>query len=64
MNNQGIGAVGSVLTMRQGEAVQDPTVVTSTFLLNESYACILFDSGEERNFVSNKLKHLLKQTTE
>ena len=47
--------------MGQGEAVQDPTVVIGTFLLNNLYACILFDSGAKRSFVSNKFKHLLNQ---
>ena len=31
------------------------------FLLNDSYACILFDSGAKRSFVSDKFKYLLKQ---
>ena len=56
-----VGGVGRVLTMEHEEAVNDPTVVTGTFLLNNLYACILFDSGAERSFVSNKFKHLLKQ---
>ncbi|GKE51172.1 putative reverse transcriptase domain-containing protein, partial [Tanacetum coccineum] len=30
----------------------NPNVVTGTFLLNDHYACILFDSGAEKNFVS------------
>lgn len=50
-----------MLTMGQGEAVQDPAVVTGTFLLNHTYACILFDTRAEQSFVSNKFKHLLKQ---
>ncbi|GJX20974.1 putative reverse transcriptase domain-containing protein [Tanacetum coccineum] len=29
---------------------QNPNVVTSTFLLNDHYACILFDSGAEMSF--------------
>ena len=45
--------------MGKGEAVQDPTVVTGMFPLNNSYACVLFDSGAERSFVSHKFKHLL-----
>ncbi|CAH1428386.1 unnamed protein product [Lactuca virosa] len=60
-NNQGTGGSGRVLTMGQGEAVRDPTVVTGTFPLNNTYAYILFDSGAERSFVSHKLKHLLNQ---
>ncbi|GKF24397.1 putative reverse transcriptase domain-containing protein [Tanacetum coccineum] len=31
---------------------QNPNVVTGTFLLNDHYASILFDSGVERSFVS------------
>nr|GEY01088.1 hypothetical protein [Tanacetum cinerariifolium] len=31
---------------------QNPNVVTGTFLLNDHYASVLFDSGAERNFVS------------
>ncbi|GKB91090.1 putative reverse transcriptase domain-containing protein [Tanacetum coccineum] len=33
--------------------LQDPNVVTGTFLLNDHYACILFDSGTEKSFVSS-----------
>ncbi|GKD10639.1 putative reverse transcriptase domain-containing protein, partial [Tanacetum coccineum] len=32
---------------------QNPNVVTGTFLLNDHYACILFDSGVEKSFVSS-----------
>ncbi|GJZ12339.1 putative reverse transcriptase domain-containing protein [Tanacetum coccineum] len=32
---------------------QNPNVVTGTFLLNDHYACILFDSGTEKSFVSS-----------
>ncbi|GKB23589.1 putative reverse transcriptase domain-containing protein, partial [Tanacetum coccineum] len=31
---------------------QNPNVITGTFLLNDHYACILFDSGVEKSFVS------------
>ncbi|GJW79383.1 hypothetical protein Tco_0141065 [Tanacetum coccineum] len=31
---------------------QNPNVVTGTFLLNDHYASVLFDSGAERSFVS------------
>ncbi|XP_052623756.1 uncharacterized protein LOC128129118 [Lactuca sativa] len=60
-NNQGARGSGRVLTLGQGEAVQDPTIVTGTFPLDNTYACILFDSGAEQSFISNKFKHLLKQ---
>ncbi|GJX03468.1 hypothetical protein Tco_0189384 [Tanacetum coccineum] len=32
---------------------QNPNVVTDTFLLNDHYACILFDSSAEKSFVSS-----------
>nr|GEU64776.1 retrotransposon protein, putative, Ty3-gypsy subclass [Tanacetum cinerariifolium] len=32
---------------------QNPNVVAGTFLLNDQYACILFDSGAEKSFVSS-----------
>ncbi|GJV66568.1 putative reverse transcriptase domain-containing protein [Tanacetum coccineum] len=32
---------------------QNLNVITGTFLLNDHYACILFDSGAERSFVSS-----------
>ncbi|GJZ61309.1 putative reverse transcriptase domain-containing protein, partial [Tanacetum coccineum] len=32
---------------------QNPNVVTGTFLLIDHYACILFDSGAEKSFVSS-----------
>ncbi|XP_023747170.1 uncharacterized protein LOC111895314 [Lactuca sativa] len=37
--------VGRILSIGYKEAVADPTVVTVTFLLNITYACILFDCG-------------------
>nr|GFD20913.1 hypothetical protein [Tanacetum cinerariifolium] len=32
---------------------QNPNVVAGTFLLNDQYACIPFDSGAEKSFVSS-----------
>lgn len=56
-----VGGVGGVLTMGHEEAMNNPTVITSTFLLNNSYARVLLDSGAKKRFVSHKFKHLLKQ---
>ncbi|GJX10412.1 putative reverse transcriptase domain-containing protein [Tanacetum coccineum] len=36
-----------------------PNVVTSTFLLNNRYALVLFDSGAERSFVNTSFSSLL-----
>jgi len=38
------------------EARQNPNVVTGTFLLNNHYASVLFDSGADRSFVSLKFR--------
>ncbi|GJU25885.1 putative reverse transcriptase domain-containing protein [Tanacetum coccineum] len=38
---------------------QNPNVVTGTFLLNDHYACILFDSGAEKSFVSSAFTHFI-----
>src|SRR3990170_2104020 len=44
-------------------AQQNPRVVTGTFLLEDQYAFMLFDSGAERSFVSLEFRPLLKSTT-
>ena len=36
------------------EAVQDGNVITGTFLINDVYARVLFDSGADKSFVDNK----------
>ncbi|GKB54184.1 mitochondrial proton/calcium exchanger protein-like protein isoform X1 [Tanacetum coccineum] len=41
---------------------QNPNVVTGTFLLNDHYACILFDSGAEKSFVSSAFTHFINIT--
>ncbi|XP_024962389.1 uncharacterized protein LOC112502650 [Cynara cardunculus var. scolymus] len=50
--NQGGQARGRAFEIRVEEARQDSNVVTGTFLLNNHYASILFDSGADRSFVS------------
>lgn len=41
------------------DAIQDPSVVTGTFLINNLYATILFDSVANRSFISPSFKRLL-----
>ena len=41
------------------EAQADPRCVTGTFLINNLYANVLFDSGTERSFVNHKFRKLL-----
>nr|GFC57155.1 putative reverse transcriptase domain-containing protein [Tanacetum cinerariifolium] len=47
-NNQARGRVYQVVANAQ----QNPTVVAGTFILNDHYGSVLFDSGAERSFVS------------
>ncbi|GKB28972.1 putative reverse transcriptase domain-containing protein [Tanacetum coccineum] len=39
--------------------VQGPNVVTGTFLLNNRYASVLFDSGSDKSFVNTRFSHLI-----
>ena len=55
------GNHGRIMAMGAGEALQDPRVVTGTFLINNSYAFVLFDCGAEKSFVSHKYKKNLNQ---
>ena len=45
-------ARGRVIEIWAEEARRNPDVVTCTFLLNNQYASVLFDSGADRSFVS------------
>ncbi|GJZ89568.1 putative reverse transcriptase domain-containing protein [Tanacetum coccineum] len=38
---------------------QEPNVVTGTFLLNNFYASVLFDSGSDKSFVNTRFSHLI-----
>nr|GEV56760.1 hypothetical protein [Tanacetum cinerariifolium] len=49
--NKGARAVRTYVVVENPQ--QNPNVVTSTFLLNDHYACILFDSGTKKSFVSS-----------
>ncbi|GKB06804.1 putative reverse transcriptase domain-containing protein [Tanacetum coccineum] len=51
-NQQNEGARGRAYVVVENPQ-QNPNVVTGTFLLNNHYACILFDSGAEKSFVSS-----------
>ncbi|GKC54508.1 putative reverse transcriptase domain-containing protein, partial [Tanacetum coccineum] len=38
---------------------QGPNMVTGTFLLNNRYASVLFDSGSDKSFVNTRFSHLI-----
>ncbi|KAL4590663.1 hypothetical protein LXL04_003603 [Taraxacum kok-saghyz] len=50
---------GRVFGMGTKEALDDPRCVTGTFLINNLYATVLFDSGTERSFMNHKFRKLL-----
>ncbi|GJR31353.1 putative reverse transcriptase domain-containing protein [Tanacetum coccineum] len=51
-NQQNEGAHGRAYVVVENPQ-QKPNVVAGTFLLNDHYACILFDFGAEKSFVSS-----------
>ncbi|GJU54643.1 putative reverse transcriptase domain-containing protein [Tanacetum coccineum] len=57
-NQQNDGAHGRAYVVIENPQ-QNPNVVTGTFLLNDHYACILFDSGAEKSFVSSAFTHFI-----
>ncbi|GJV30915.1 putative reverse transcriptase domain-containing protein [Tanacetum coccineum] len=57
-NQQNEGARGRAYVVIETPQ-QNPNVVTGTFLLNDHYACILFDSGAEKSFVSSAFTHFI-----
>nr|GEZ06218.1 hypothetical protein [Tanacetum cinerariifolium] len=59
-NKSRIGeAKGKAYVLGGGDANPDSNVVTSTFLLNNHYASVLFDSGTDQSFVSTTFSTLL-----
>ncbi|GJW82432.1 reverse transcriptase domain-containing protein [Tanacetum coccineum] len=62
-NKNGIGeARGKAYVLGGGDANPDSNVVKGTFLLNNHYAFVLFDSGADRSFVSTTFSTLLDVT--
>ncbi|GKB76225.1 putative reverse transcriptase domain-containing protein, partial [Tanacetum coccineum] len=59
-NKNGIGeARGKAYVLGRGDANPGSNVVTGTFLLNNHYAYVLFDSGADQSFVSTTFSTLL-----
>ncbi|GJV28439.1 putative reverse transcriptase domain-containing protein [Tanacetum coccineum] len=59
---QGEEARGRAYVIRDAEKQQGPNVVTGTFLLNNRYATVLFDSGSDKSFVNTSFSHLIDIT--
>ncbi|GJW36830.1 reverse transcriptase domain-containing protein [Tanacetum coccineum] len=59
-NKSRIGkAIGKAYVLGGGDANPNSNVVTGTFLLNNHYASVLFDSGADRSFMSTTFSTLL-----
>ncbi|GJS87594.1 reverse transcriptase domain-containing protein [Tanacetum coccineum] len=59
-NKSGIGeAIGKAYVLGGGDANPYSNIITGTFLLNNRYASMLFDSGADRSFVSTTFSALL-----
>nr|GEV16999.1 putative reverse transcriptase domain-containing protein [Tanacetum cinerariifolium] len=58
-NQRGGNVQGQAYVIRDAEHNQGPNVVTGTFLLNNRYATMLFDSGADKSFVDIKFSHLI-----
>nr|GEZ94521.1 hypothetical protein [Tanacetum cinerariifolium] len=52
-------ARGQAYALRDGDQNLGPNVVTGTFLLNNRYARVLFDSGPDKSFVNINFSHLI-----
>nr|GEW49749.1 putative reverse transcriptase domain-containing protein [Tanacetum cinerariifolium] len=53
------GARGQSYALRHGDQNLGPKVVTGTFLLNNRYARVLFNSGSDKSFVNVSFSHLI-----
>ncbi|GKC57525.1 putative reverse transcriptase domain-containing protein [Tanacetum coccineum] len=56
---QGEEARGRAYVIKDAKKKQGPNVVTGTFLLNNRYATVLFDSGSDKIFVNTSFSHLI-----
>ncbi|GJS71926.1 putative reverse transcriptase domain-containing protein [Tanacetum coccineum] len=62
-NNNGNGpAQGRAYALGGRDASPDSNIITGTFLLNNRYATVLFDTGADRSFVSNTFSAMIDIT--
>ncbi|GJR55853.1 putative reverse transcriptase domain-containing protein [Tanacetum coccineum] len=55
----GGNATDRAYALREAEKGQGLNVVTGTFLLNNRYARVLFDSGSDKRFINSEFSHLI-----
>ncbi|GJZ56764.1 putative reverse transcriptase domain-containing protein [Tanacetum coccineum] len=60
----GRNASGHVYAVKDVDQAQGPNVVTGTFLLNNRYFSMLFDSGSDKSFINTSLIHLFDNELE
>nr|GEV59000.1 putative reverse transcriptase domain-containing protein [Tanacetum cinerariifolium] len=58
-NPQGEEARGRAYVIKEADKNQGPNIVMGTFLLNNRYATVLFDSGSDKSFVNTCFSHLI-----
>ncbi|GJY21229.1 putative reverse transcriptase domain-containing protein [Tanacetum coccineum] len=58
-NQRGGNATGHAYALRDAKQGQGSNVATGTFLLNNHYARVLFDSGSDKSFISSGFSHLI-----
>nr|GEW29529.1 hypothetical protein [Tanacetum cinerariifolium] len=58
-NPQGEEARGRAYVINEVDKDQGPNIVMGTFLLNNRYATVLFDSGLDKSFVNTSFSHLI-----
>nr|GEW23602.1 putative reverse transcriptase domain-containing protein [Tanacetum cinerariifolium] len=58
-DRRGGNVQGQAYVIHDAEHNQGPNVVTGTFLLNNRYATMLFDSGTDKSLVDIKFSHLI-----
>nr|GEW58261.1 hypothetical protein [Tanacetum cinerariifolium] len=58
-DRRGGNVQGQAYVIRDAKHNQGPNVVTGTFLLNNRYVTMLFDSGADKSFVDIKISHLI-----
>ncbi|KAD4586602.1 hypothetical protein E3N88_24203 [Mikania micrantha] len=61
-NNGNNGARGRAFVIGAKEARRDPNLATGTYLLNDNYATVLFDTGAEKSFISKDFSEILAIT--
>ncbi|GJS73892.1 putative reverse transcriptase domain-containing protein [Tanacetum coccineum] len=58
-DRRGGNETGHAYALRDAEKGQGPNVVTGTFLLNNRYARVLFESGSDKSFINSGFSQLI-----